>query len=75
MLSRLARLHKSTNYNSIYVFVFIDKQYVVDSILLDTIVSIDKCYKSLKICTRTKFFLDSKRDKFSRNVKDVRTTN
>ncbi len=62
MLSQLMRLYKSINYNSIYVFVYIDKQYVVDSTLLDAIVSINKCYKSLKICTRTKFFLDNKRD-------------
>jgi len=56
------RLYKSTNYNNIYVFVYIDKQYVVDSTLLDTIVSINKYYKFLKICTRTKFFLDNKQN-------------
>ncbi len=55
-------LYKSTNYDSIYVFAYIDKQYIVDSTLLDAIVSIDKCYKSLKICTRTKFFLNNKQD-------------
>ncbi len=62
MLSRLMRLYKSINYNSIYVFVYIDKQYVVDLTLLNTIVSISKCYKSLKICTRTRFFLNNKQD-------------
>jgi len=55
-------LYKFTNYDSIYVFAYIDKQYVVDSTLLDAIVSINKCYKSLKICTRTKFFLNNKQD-------------
>ncbi len=56
------RLYKSINYNSIYVFFYIDKQYVVDLTLLDTIVSINICYKSLKICTRTRFFLNNKQD-------------
>jgi len=60
MLLQLIYLYKSISYNSIYVFVYIDKQYVVDLTLLDVIVSINKCYKSLKICTRTRFFLDNK---------------
>jgi len=50
------RLYKSINYNSIYVFVYINKQYVINLTLLDAIVSINKCYKSLKICTRIFFF-------------------
>ncbi len=62
MLSQLVRLHKSINYDNIYIFVYINKQYVVDSTLLDATVSIDKCYKSLKICTRTRFFLNNKRE-------------
>ncbi len=59
MLSQLIRLYNSISYNNIYIFVYINKQYIVNLTLLDTIVSIDKCYKSLKIYTRTKFFLDS----------------
>jgi len=35
MLSRLVRLHKSTNYDSTYVFAYIDKQYVNNSKSLD----------------------------------------
>jgi len=59
VLSQLIRLYNSISYNNIYIFVYINKQYIVNLTLLDTIVSIDKCYKSLKIYTRTKFFLDS----------------
>jgi len=75
MLSLLMRLYKFTSYDNIHVFIYIDKQYVVDSTLLDTIISINKCYKSLKICTRTRFFLNNKRNKFSRNVENVKIVN
>jgi len=38
-------LYKFINYNTIYVFVYIDKLYVVDSTLLDATISINKYYK------------------------------
>ena len=60
MLSQLICLYKFTNYNNTCVFIYIDKQYIVDLTLLDIIISINKCYKSFKICTRTRFFLDNK---------------
>ncbi len=68
-------LYKFTSYNNIYVFVYINKQYIVDLTLLDAIISINKYYKSLKICTRTKFFLDSKQDLFLQDIRDTNILN
>ena len=56
------RLYKSINYNIIYVFVYINKQYVVNLTLLNTTISINKYCKSFKIFTRTRFFLNNKQD-------------
>ena len=68
-------LYKFTSYNNIYVLVYINKQYIVDLTLLDAIISINKYYKSLKICTRTKFFLDSKQDLFLQDIRDTNILN